>query len=123
MGSCCGSVPCACQDRSSSHRSSEGSEWDSLDPSNRLAVARLAGGRIWTLGDNLRTFRWLECRRIARPDPQTSAGGPRRRGDDRRTTLVCGRNYCASASLCCWRREKKDPEEPVDHALGRSRGG
>lgn len=25
--------------------------------------------------------------------------------------------------MCCGRRKKKDPEEPVDHALGRSRGG
>src|SRR5262245_61486941 len=26
-------------------------------------------------------------------------------------------------SLCWWRREKGDPKEPEDHALGRSRGG
>lgn len=25
--------------------------------------------------------------------------------------------------MCRWRREKRDPEEPADHALGRSRGG
>ena len=24
---------------------------------------------------------------------------------------------------CCRRRKKRDPDEPVDHALGRSRGG
>ena len=28
-----------------------------------------------------------------------------------------------SGSLCCGRWEKNDPEEPADHALGRSRGG
>ena len=25
--------------------------------------------------------------------------------------------------MCSWWRQKKDPEEPADHALGRSRGG
>ena len=25
--------------------------------------------------------------------------------------------------MCGWRRKKRDPQEPADHALGRSRGG
>ena len=25
--------------------------------------------------------------------------------------------------MCCWRWKKRDPDEPSDHALGRSRGG
>ena len=33
------------------------------------------------------------------------------------------RDNCPSSSVCCWRWKKGDPEEPDDHALGRSRGG
>lgn len=36
---------------------------------------------------------------------------------------MCRWQYCAGSSLRRWRWKKKDPEEPVDHALGRSRGG
>ena len=38
-------------------------------------------------------------------------------------TLVYRWNGCPGGALCCWRRKKGDPEEPADHALGRSRGG
>lgn len=37
--------------------------------------------------------------------------------------MVCRRNRGASGPLCFGRREKGDPEEPQDHAIGRSRGG
>lgn len=36
---------------------------------------------------------------------------------------MCRRNDGPSPSLCEWRGKKGDPEEPTDHALGRSRGG
>jgi len=36
---------------------------------------------------------------------------------------VRGRHHGSRRPLRCWRREKGDPEEPDDHALGRSRGG
>ena len=36
---------------------------------------------------------------------------------------MLGRHRDPSCSLCLRRRKKKDPEEPPDHALGRSRGG
>ena len=32
-------------------------------------------------------------------------------------------NNHESAPVCCGRRKKGDPEEPADHALGRSKGG
>jgi len=36
---------------------------------------------------------------------------------------VRGWNDCSSRPLLCRGRKKGDPEEPDDHALGRSRGG
>jgi transposase len=37
--------------------------------------------------------------------------------------VVHRRHRGAGRALCWWRGKKKDPEEPSDHALGRSRGG
>ena len=37
--------------------------------------------------------------------------------------MVRGRNHRSSRPLCRRGRKKGDPEEPSDHALGRSRGG
>jgi transposase len=37
--------------------------------------------------------------------------------------VVRGRDDNPSCPLCGGRRKKRDPEEPEDHALGRSRGG
>jgi transposase len=37
--------------------------------------------------------------------------------------VVHRRHQCSGSALCWWGRKKRDPEEPEDHALGRSRGG
>ena len=37
--------------------------------------------------------------------------------------MVCGRNDRTGGALRRGRRKKRDPQEPDDHALGRSRGG
>ena len=37
--------------------------------------------------------------------------------------MVCRWKFCPGTQIGCGRRKKKDPKEPEDHALGRSRGG
>jgi hypothetical protein len=37
--------------------------------------------------------------------------------------VVCGWIERSSEPIRCWRRTKNVPDEPADHALGRSRGG
>ena len=65
----------------------------------------------------------MECGRYVGQNPESSSLDFHRCGRDRRRSLVHRRHDCASASLRRWRWKKKDPEEPADHALGRSRGG
>ncbi|QGJ68690.1 Transposase DDE domain [Planctomycetales bacterium 10988] len=75
------------------------------------------------MADDLSPLQCLECRRDARPDSRSVASGlPRYRGD-RGRTVVRRRDLRPSPSLCGRRRQKSDPHEPSDHALGRSRGG
>ena len=53
----------------------------------------------------------------------TVANAPRRRRPHRLGPVAGRRQQCASSCFGRWRRRKRGPEEPQDHALGRSRGG
>lgn len=75
------------------------------------------------MGNNLRAVRLLEREWKAGRNSQAAAGDFHRCGCHRQRTLVHRWHNRPRPSLCWWRGEKKDPEEPADHALGRSRGG
>ena len=67
--------------------------------------------------------REVERRRNARRDSASTAGRRHRSRAGRRRVVVPRWHQRARGSLCGGRRKKEDPQEPADHALGRSRGG
>ena len=73
---------------------------------NRVALVRRME-RQWDLG----------------PDSQAVAGFVHRRGRSERPTVVHRWHRRPRRTLRLGRWKKNDPEEPLDHALGRSRGG
>lgn len=110
------------QDRTTASESADDRGWNSLDIAIRFAVARLARG-IWSVADGLPLFQSMERRWYVGQDAAKSAGHASRLWRDRPGPLVRRRHGRARSPLCRWRRKKGDPEEPSDHALGRSRGG
>jgi transposase len=104
-------------------RSTVGGGWDSLDSAGGSAMARLARGRVWAVGNHLRSVQRLERQWLVGQDFESLAGQFYRRWCDRQEAVVHRWYDRSSPSVCRWGRKKRDPEEPVDHALGRSRGG
>jgi len=93
-----------------------------LDPADGLALARFARG-VRPVGHGLGLVRHMECRWNSRQNPAPIAvrGGGRRR--HRRRVVVCRWNQRSGGAVCRRRWKKNDPDEPDDHAIGRSRGG
>ena len=73
--------------------------------------------------DLLADVRSMECGWNAGRNPPAVASGICRSRCDRRATVVHRRHDGARSSLQHRWRKKGDPQEPDDHALGRSRGG
>ncbi len=71
----------------------------------------------------LGSLRQMEWRRNIEHDSSTLDCITRRFGRHRSRVVVCRRHDFSRRPLCQWRWKKNDPEEPEDHALGRSRGG
>src|SRR6056297_3954888 len=90
-----------------------------LDLENRFTLARSAGG-VRKVGHRLGSLRQVECRRYVGRNFGSSAFDLCRH---RRRTVVRRWNDSPSGTVCLRRWKKKDPEEPEDHELGRSRGG
>lgn len=65
----------------------------------------------------------MERRRYTGRNPFSPAYDVRRCRRDRQGTVVHRWHNRSGRPLRCGRWEKNDPEEPEDHALGRSRGG
>src|SRR5262245_20140245 len=65
----------------------------------------------------------MEYRRHTRCDSRAAARVPCGCRRDQRGTLVCGWYVDPRRALFRRRREKNEPQEPADHALGRSHGG
>src|SRR3954462_5095316 len=93
-----------------------------LGPGDRRPLARPARG-VRPLGHRLGPLRQVELRRDPGPDPLEAPLGPRRRRGDRRRVVVRRRDGGPGREVRRRGRKKGDPEEPEDHALGRSRGG
>ena len=122
MGLHCGYFSGACTDRATAPGSTHYRRCGPLDCENRFAMARPAGG-ISAMGNRVGFVRQMECRRHAGRNPLPSASHASRRGRYRRGFMVRRWHTRPSRPLCWGRWEKNDPEEPADHALGRSRGG
>lgn len=73
--------------------------------------------------DVLENVRSMECRWYAGRDSATPAGGFCRGRRDRQPVVVHRWHDSAGSAVRRGRWKKNDPEEPGDHALGRSRGG
>ncbi len=73
--------------------------------------------------DLLADVRSVERRRYAGGDPASFAGGICRGRRDRQPVMVHRWHNGAGSAVCSRRWKKGDPQEPCDHALGRSRGG
>src|SRR5712664_3347819 len=86
------------------------------------AVARPAGA-FRAMADGLSPLQLLASAWGVRPDPRGAASAAGCGGPDRLGSLVRGRDDGARFTLGRRGREKGGSEEPVDHALGRSRGG
>jgi transposase len=118
-----GLVPTPCEDWSSADRSPACGGRYFVDFAIGSAVARFARGGIRPLGNNLWAVRFLEREWNVGRDSPTFAGPIDRCRCHRQQIVVHRWDHCPSPSLRWGRWEKKDPEEPADHALGRSRGG
>ena len=92
----------------------------SVDFADRRSLARSSGG-IRAVVERLGMVRSLEQRWHARRGDRLLAISRRRRADGRH--VVRRWNGGARSPLCFGRWKKRDPEEPQDHAIGRSRGG
>ena len=115
-------VSAASQNRSTADRSAVGCGRHIVDSAIGCAVARSAG-RVWPLGNDLR---FVQCVEWERPFGQNASSLARRAdrcGSHRSRAVVYRRDSRTRPSLCGWGRKKRDPDEPADHALGRSRGG
>jgi len=97
-------------------------QWDLLDRADGGAVARRARA-IRSLADRVRLVQPLaEGRDMGSASRgATNASGPRRAY--RLGPVVCRWEQHPGQSGRRWRRGRRGPEEPPDHALGRSRGG
>jgi len=81
---------------------------------------------IWALAEHLRLLSKLAKRRDLRSDSPGLANSSRSRGQNRLGFMVHRWLIRAGISGSSWRFKKslhQHPEEPEDHALGRSRGG
>lgn len=93
-----------------------------LDSPNRRAMARPASAlRIMEI--SLRSIQPVVEGRDLRHNPRGSSGQTRHSGQDRSRSVVFGRKLGSRDSSSSWRWKKGGPNEPADHALGRSRGG
>jgi transposase len=103
-------------------RSSTNPQRDVLDRPHRSSLERYPG-TIRSLADHLRPVQPMAEER----DPGSNAGAPADPvGQGRQTRLgsvVHRREFDSSQPRCGGGRKKGGPEEPADHALGRSRGG
>ena len=118
MGTDRGCVSRAQADGATATRSTNDSGWHPMDPANGFAVARLAGG-VGALADGVGPVQPMESGRHPDEDP----GTPSPETATRSGVVVHRWDNGPSGAVRCRRREKNDPDEPDDHALGRSRGG
>src|SRR5215471_15004868 len=93
-----------------------------LDSAERSPVARFAGG-VRSVGNGVWPLQHLVVGRNFEECARTSEKKIQPRGSIRPHGVVHRRNHRACPSLYDWGRKKGDPDEPEDHALGRSRGG
>ena len=75
------------------------------------------------MGNGVRFVQHLERERNAGRNSSASAEECHRSGRARQEVVVHRRHDRPRPSLCGRRWKKNDPQEPLDHALGRSRGG
>lgn len=89
-----------------------------MDFADGFALAGFAG-MLWAVANRLGFVQWLESRRhVGENSGSTSLAAGIGPG------IVVHRRYdCPGGALCHRRWKKNDPQEPDDHALGRSRGG
>src|SRR5438270_9527463 len=118
MGIDRGPISATSSNGSPTNGSTVGGGRHSVDSAVGSAVARLAGGRVWSLGNDLRLAQRLERQRLVGQDSGSLAGEFHRGGRDRQQVVVCRWDDYPSPSVCCRWGKKRDPEEPVDHALG-----
>ena len=105
-------------DGTTATRSAKDHGWYSVDPEDRFSLARLAG-LLGLMADDVGLVQPLESGRNVGQNPRTSASETTTRSG----VVVRGRDHCPSGAMCLGGRGKNDPNEPEDHALGRSRGG
>lgn len=89
-----------------------------MDSEDRFSLARLTG-LLGLVADDMGLVQPLESGWNAGQNPRTSASETATRSD----VVVRGRDHCPGGAMCLGGWEKNDPDEPEDHALGRSRGG
>lgn len=111
--------------RTEASRSTRYAQWYFVDTPNRGTVARFARA-IWPLADRIRLLSALARRWDLRSNGSRPTNPPRSRRQDR-LGFVVYRWLIGSGVPSRGGRFKKSlrqhPEEPEDHALGRSRGG
>ena len=115
----------ASQDWTQGQRSATDVEWHTLDSTHRRPMAGLAG-TIRSLENSVSLLLPLAGRWHVRPYARSSADSPGSRRADR-LGFVVHRRFVREGFAGFGRRVKKNlwqhPDEPENHALGRSRGG
>jgi transposase len=103
-------------------RSPSNNQRHSLDTPNWRALARPPSAlRIMEI--SLRSIQPMVEERDLRQDRRSCSCQTRRRGQDRSRSMVRGWKFDSSDAGSSRRWKKGGPDEPADHALGRSRGG
>lgn len=114
-----------CKDGAQAAEAASNAQWYFVDTPHRCAVARLTG-TVWAVANRLRLLSKLAERRDLRPHHSVSANPAGSRRPYRLGPMV-HRWLVGSGIQGRGRGFKKSfqryPEEPEDHALGRSRGG
>ena len=93
-----------------------------LDPQHRLAVAGPTRA-VRAVEDRVQPLQPLAEGGPDRQDARGVAGPPRRGRPHRLGPVVRRWQLGSGASVCGRGGQKRGPQEPADHALGRSRGG
>src|SRR5688572_27627182 len=122
MGIDCRHFPGTGEDGSAAARRADGPRRHPVGVAYRLAMARPAR-RVRPLADGLADVRRVECGWNVRRDPASLASVISGSRGNRRPVVVHRRDNRACGAVRWWRWKKSDPQEPSDHALGRSRGG
>ena len=122
MGTHRAAAAAAAWQRSALSRPPHGLQRLVLDPQHRLAVAGPARA-VRAVEDRVQPLQPLAERGPDRPHPRGVAGPPGRGRPHRLGPVVRRWQLGPGAGFCGRGGQKRGPQEPADHALGRSRGG